>query len=165
MKPWLVRLGLLGAIAVAGVWAWRGCFPSPEKAIASRLRELARVASFAPNEGPLAKMLNSEKLAGFFTGDVQVSIEVAGALHTLEGREQLRNAALNARSLYAGLTVEFPGMDIAVLPDRQSAEVELTAEGKPAGGRDLEVYELKFSLKKIGAEWLIRQVKTLKTLK
>jgi hypothetical protein len=164
MRKWCLRLLLLAGLAVAGVWLWRAWFPNPEKAIRRRLAELAQVASFGPNEGALAKAVNCDKLAGFFTDDAQVKVDVGGYAETFNGREPLRAAALSARSALTGLKVDFPDINITLGPDKQSAEVELTALGKVAGEADPQVYVFRLMLKRVGGEWLIRRVETVKTL-
>lgn len=164
MKNWLFRLLLLGGLAVAGIWLWRAWFPNPEKAIRRRLAELAQAASFGPNEGALAKAINCDKLADFFTGDAQVKVDVGGYAQTFNGRESLRSAALSARTTLTSLKVDFPDINITLGQDKQSAQVELTALGKVAGERDPQVYVFKFMLKRIGGDWLIRRAETVKTL-
>ncbi len=96
---------------------------------------------------------------------MQIRLEFGGAAHTLEGRENIRNAAFNARSLYTGLTVDFPDMAIEVMPGTLTAEAALTARARAAGDRDIQIYELKFILRKIGGDWLIRRIETARTLK
>ena len=108
MRTWSLRLILLAVVIALGVWGWRTFFPSPEKIIRKRLGELAKAASFVPNEGPLAKAWNASLLADFFTPDVQVRVEVPGSWHTISGRDDLLRAALGVRSTLSALTIEFP---------------------------------------------------------
>ncbi len=165
MKSRLFSLVGVAAIAAAGLWGWRAWFPSPEKAIRQRLGELARTASFGRNEGALARMLNCDKLAGFFADDAEVKLELGNHVEKLSGREKLRDAAMSARLAFASLKVDFHDMNIVVGADRQSAEVDLTAVGKVPGEQDPQVCELKFLLKRIGGDWMIRRVETVKTLR
>ncbi len=152
-------------LAAAVLAAWLLLAPSPEKVIRHRLGDLARIASFGPNEGPLAKLLNAEKLAAFFDGDAEVRLDLGNVVQRLSGRDMLRNAAQTARSTLTSLTVDFRDVNVFVGPDRQTAEVDLTALGSVPGEQDALVCELKFLLKKSGRDWIIRRVETVKTLR
>ena len=164
MKQWFWRLLPLAALTALGVGGWRVCFPSPEHAIRKRLAELTHLASFGPDEGPLAKVLNPDKLTSLFTPDVAVRLEVYGYAHSFDGRERLRETAMAARSTLTSFKLEFPDINVAVAPDRQSAVVDLTARGRVPGERDPQVYELRLTMQKTGGDWLIRRVETAKTL-
>ena len=135
MKNWLIRIILVGLLLALGFWGWRTFFPSPETVIRQRLGEMAKAASFSPNEGPLAQALNASVLANFFTPDVQVTVEVYRLQHTFTGREELLQAAVGARSAAGSLTIEFPDIKVTVAPDRHSAVVNLTAKGRVPGKR------------------------------
>jgi hypothetical protein len=156
---------VVAAIGAAGLWGWRACSASPEKAIRQRLGDLARTASFGPKESGLARMLDCDKLAGFFAANAEVKLEVGNTFENLNGRENLREAAMSARLAFPSLQVDFQDMNIAVGADRQSAEVDLTALGKVPGEPDPQVCELKFLLKQIEGDWMIRRVETVKTLR
>ena len=82
----------------------------------------------------------------------------------LSGREDLLQKAIAARSLTAGLAIEFLDINVAVAPDNQSAVATLTGKGRVAGESDFFVQELKFTLKRVEGEWLIYRVETVKTL-
>jgi ketosteroid isomerase-like protein len=165
MRNLVLCVVVAGALAGGGLWGWRALSASPEKAIRQRLGELARTASYGPKEGGVARMLDCDKLAGFFAEDVEVKLEVGNVFENLSGRENVREAAMSARMAVGSLKVEFHDMNIAVGADRQSAEVDLTATGKIPGEQDLEVCELKFLLKQIGGQWMIRRVETVRTLR
>jgi hypothetical protein len=165
MSNRLFSLLAAAAMAAAGLWGWRAWSASPEKAIRQRLGDLARTASYGPNQSPLAKMLDCDKLAGFFAPNAEVQLELGNTFENLSGRENLREAAMNARAAYAGLKVDFHDMNIAVGADRRSAEVDLTALGKVSGDPDPQVFELKFLLKQIGGDWMIRRIETVRTLR
>ncbi|SPE57262.1 conserved exported hypothetical protein [Verrucomicrobia bacterium] len=158
---------LIGAILVGmALWfSWGWLFPSPERLIRKRLAELAQAASFAPNEGPLAKAWNAQKMGDFFTPDVVINVDAPGyAPQTLAGREAVVQAAAGARSTLTGLSVEFPDIVVALGPDKQSATVDLTAKASVHGERDRYVQELKVLFKKTDGHWLIRRVEPVKTL-
>jgi hypothetical protein len=165
MKSRLFSLVVVATLAAAGLCGWRAWSPGPEKAIRQRLGELARTASFGPNEGLLARKLNCDKLAGFFADDAEVRVELDNVVENLKGREKLRDAALGARSAVGSLKLDFRDVNVALGADRQSAEVDLTAMGKVPGEPDPEVCEFKLLLKRIGGDWMIRRVETVKTLR
>lgn len=166
MKAWLFRAVLLVALVVAGFWLWQVFFPGPERVIRGRLAELAKVASFTPNESPLARLSNSQLLTTFFTGDVEIAVHLPGgrSLQTFSGRDQIMQAAMGARQAVSGLEVEFLDITVRVAPDKQSATAELTGKGQVPGDRDFFVQELKFLLRKVDGKWLIHRVETVKTL-
>lgn len=163
-----IRLSALVGVAVAAVallCGWLLLSPSPETVIRHRLIELARIASFGPNEGPLAKLINTDKLVAFFADDAEIRIETGSVAQRLSGREMLRHAAQVARTSLNSLKVGFRDLNVFVGPDRQTAEVDLTAVGSVPGEPDPLVCELKFLLKKTRAGWIIRRVETVKTLR
>src|SRR5208282_2079589 len=103
------RLVLFAALLALGVWLWFVLFPSPEKIIHQRLTELARTASFSSGESDLARLSAAQRLAGFFSTNVEINIDVPGRIqHRLVGRDEIQQAALGARSTLSRLKVQFP---------------------------------------------------------
>jgi len=148
-----------------GFCAWRVLFPPPEKVIRKQLTELARVVSIAPNEAPLARAVNAQKLSTFFTREVAVQVDVPGHGQVrLTGNDELLQAAMTARSSMSGLQVEFLDISVALGPDKESAVANLTGKARIPGERELLVEEFKFGFRKAGRNWLIDQVQTVKTL-
>ena len=165
MKKWVGFIMVAAVLAGLGYWIWLTFFPSPEKAIRKQLQALAAAASFPVNEAPRAKLANAQKLGNFFTTDVEVTVETPGrAQQTFSGRDELVQAALGAHSSLNGLNVEFLDINVTVAPNKQTAVANLTARARIPGDRDFNVQELKFSLKKVGGDWLIYKVETVKTL-
>jgi hypothetical protein len=164
MKTWSFRIILVGLLIALGFWGWRVFFPNPEKVIRKRLGELAKAASFLPNEGDVAKVWNASLLADFFTPDVQVTVELYGIQHAASGRDELIRLAVGARSRASSLTIEFPDIKVTVAPDGNTAVVNLTAKGKVSGERDFYLQELRLRMTKIKRNWLINQVESVKTL-
>lgn len=164
MKEWFIRAILLAVLVALGFWGWQVFFPSPEKVIRKRLGELAKAASFSSKEGLLAEAWNASVLGEFFTPDVQVTVDVPGTQHTINGRDELLQAAAGARSAVSSVTIEFPDIKIVVSPDQDSAVVNLTAKGKVAGQSDFYLQELRLHLIRIKRDWLINQIETVKTL-
>ena len=166
MKRWLLRLGLLAGLVALGFWGWHVLFPGPEQVIRRRLNELARAATIAPNESPLARLYNAQKLAGFFTPDVEVMVDVPGySLHTFSGRDNLIEAATGARSTFGSLTVELVDIEVSMNSDKRSARVDLTAKVNRPGESTPQPQELKVDFKKIDGEWLIDRAETVRPLR
>jgi hypothetical protein len=161
----VIRLVLLAVVVAAGVWLWTVFFPSPEKVIRQRLAEIARLASFNANENPLAALGGAQKLAGFCSPDLQVKLAApANVEHTFESREEIAQSDLAARSQLGGaLKVEFVDVLVTLAPDKQSAVADLTARMQSSGSSDLNVQEIKFTLKKIDGQWLVTRVETVRT--
>ena len=161
----IFRIVLAAALIALGVWLWFVLFPSPEKVIHKRLVKLARTVSFSPDEGNLVRLAGAQSLAGFFSSNIVVNINVPGRVqHSIIGRQEVTQAALGARSAVSGLDVKFPDINVTVAPDKQSAEADLTVEAKVAGEHDPIVQEMKFTLQKIDGEWLVTRIETVRTL-
>ncbi len=63
-----------------------------------------------------------------------------------------------------GVKIEFVDIVVKLDPDKQSATVDLTGKATMSGEHDFSVQEFKFLLKKVGRDWLIYRVETVKTL-
>jgi cytoskeletal protein RodZ len=164
---WAFR-GALAVIVIAlGVWVWVTFFPGPEQAIRKRLAELAKLGSFASNEGALAKGLNSQQLASFFAPDVEISVDVPGvARQKLSGRDDLLRAAMAVRTspLLSSVKVDLLDITITFGPDKTTAVANLTLKVQVNGEKDFTPQEMKFTLKKVNGQWLIREAETVRTL-
>ena len=165
MKGRFSQIILVAILVGLGVLLWRTLFPNPSRVIRNRLVELARAASFSLKEGLVAKAFNTEQFAGYFDNNVEVVVDVpSGAPQSFNGRAELMQAVMAVRSAIGSLSIEFLDINVTLSPDKESAEVDLTGKAKVPGERDFFVQELKFTLKKIGREWLINKVETVKTL-
>jgi len=165
MNRWFWRAIIAATLVVVAVWLYSVFFPSPERLIRARLAQLAKSASFGRNESPVAILANSQRVANFFTADVEIRVDLPGrSAATLSGREEVRERTMAVRSIVGGLQVEFLDINLAIAPDKQSAEANLTLKGRIAGEKDLVVQELKFLLNKIEGDWKIKRVETVKTL-
>jgi hypothetical protein len=158
------RLLLLAAALALGVWLWTVLFPAPEKVIRQRLIKLARTVSFSGNESQIMRLAGARNLAGFFSTNIEINIDVPGRVHHgFMGREEITQAALAARSGTGSLTVKFPDIEVTVAPDRQSAVADLTLEANIPGEPNPIVQEMKFTWQKTDGEWLITRVETVHT--
>lgn len=162
----VVRLLLLVKLAAFGFWLWTIFFPSPQKVIHARLVKLAELASFTQNEGNIARVANVERMGALFGTDIEVIIDIPGVeAHTFNRRDELMQAAMQARSALSTLKAEFPDIHITLAPDKQSAVADVTLQAKASGQSDLIIQELKFTFNKQGGPWLITRVETVKTLR
>jgi len=159
------RLCLLAAVAVLAFWLWTVFFPNPETVIRKRLDKVATLISFNGKEGNIAKIANIQQLTGYFATNIVITVDTpAYSQHTLNGRDELTQAALGVRSMLSGLSVEFLDQTIALSPDKTEATVNLTGKARVPGDRDLLVQEMKFFLRKIEGTWLIVRIETVRTL-
>ena len=166
MKRWLVRVTWLALLAAAAVLGWRYLFPNPEHVIRRELGQLARAASITPNEAPLAKLSKAQKVVSFFADDAQISVDIPGrSVLTFSGQEDLRQAALGARSMLNSLRVDFVDIVVTVAPDKLSAVAHLTATASLPGEKIPEVQELEVHFNKMDHDWLIQRVDFVKTLR
>jgi hypothetical protein len=159
-----LRVILLAALVALGAWLWFVLFPSPEKVIRQRLTELARTASFSSNESDLARLAAARTLAGFFSTNVEVNVDLPRfAQRSSLDRDEITQLALAASSRAGGLKVKFPDINVTVASDKQSAVADLTVEVDVSGEPDRIVQEMKFTLQKIDGRWLITRVETVRT--
>lgn len=164
MKRWATVVLGVAVIALA-FWLWTVLFPSPERAIHSRLNALAKAISFDAKGGLLAQAYDAQKVGGFFTTDVDVEVDVSGyEPMSFHGRDDVLQAAAAARAHLSSLKVEFPDMNITLDPDKQGAKVNLTGKATVPGERDVTAQEFNFFMKKVDGKWMIYRVETVKTL-
>jgi hypothetical protein len=160
-----IRIIIAAAVIALGIWLWTVLFPSPEKVIRSRLNDLAETISFKGGEGTISKVYHAQKVPDFFTTNVIITAEVPGyGTQTMEGRENLAQAALLSRQKLQSLKVEFVGINITLAPDKQSATANLTAKITTSQSSDFNPQELNFMLRKEDGKWLIYRVETVNTL-
>jgi hypothetical protein len=159
------RLFLIALVAAVGVWLWGVLFPNPDRVIRKRLAEAARAASFAPGESYFSRLSGARRLSDFCATNVEVNIDIPGHQdRQWNGREEILQAALGARATLNSLNVTFPDVSLIIGPDKESALADLTAEARISGDSDLFVQEMKFTLSKVGGQWLITRVQTVQTL-
>jgi hypothetical protein len=161
----VVQFLLVVAMAGLAYWLWTVFFPSPEQVIRSRLNALARTVSFDSRGGLLSQALTAEKIADFFTTDADIEIDVSGYPKTsLQGRDEVQQAAMAARSRLTALKVGFVDMNVKLDPDGQGAKVDVTGNATVPGEKDISAQEFNFVLKKVDGKWQISHVETVKTL-
>src|SRR2546422_8932305 len=103
MNRWFWRTIIAAALVAVAVWLYGVFFPSPERLILARLAQLAKSASFGRNESPVAILANSQRVANFFTADVEIRGDLPGRpAATLSGREEVRERTIAERSIVGG---------------------------------------------------------------
>lgn len=161
----VIRLVLFAVVLALGVWLWTILFPSPEKLIRQRLAEVARLASFAPNEGLLPRAANIQKLASQFDSEVAITVDWRrGTQQIVADRDELTQLALAIRSNLRSLKVQLLDLNVILAADKESAVVELTARASAPEEPDFLIQEMKFTLKKVDNVWLISKIETVRTL-
>ncbi len=162
----LFRLVLAAALTAFVVYAWTVLFSNPKVVIHNRLLKLARLASFSPNEGNINRLAHLHQLSLLFSGDAQVVVNVSEHdPHVLNGRDEVVNAAMAARSFANTLKAQFLDINIELGANNESALVDLTAKADVNGQSDSFVQEMKFTLRKINGDWLITRVDPVTSLK
>ncbi len=160
-----VQVLLLGAAAALAVWLWTVLFPSPERAIRSRLADLAKTVSRKAGEGNFSKVYSLQKLPDFFTPDVVVTAEIRGySPATVEGRDDLVHWIAGGRESFAWIKIEVVDINVTLDADKQTAVANLTAKATASGQSDLFVQEFNFMFRKVDGKWLIYRIETVKTL-
>lgn len=159
------RITLLAALAGLGFWLWTILFPSPEKLVLKKISSLAATATFSAEDGNLIRAGKVSNLIGYFSTDAQIVLEIQGVGRgALNGRDEIREAAARGFTGLKSLDVKFLDTTATLGADRQSAEVNCTAEVQIGGSKEQGVQELVFQLKKIDGAWLITRVESVKTL-
>jgi hypothetical protein len=161
----LLRIILPVAVVALLIWGWVYFHPSPERLIRKQLDGAAHAAAFSPGQGYLDKMANAEVLADFVTTNAQVKMDLPeNHPHQLSGRDEIQQAALAARAAVQSVSVYLPDVHIELGADQNSAVADVTLEVVIAGEKDLIKQEVKANFRKIGGEWLIENVETVRTL-
>jgi hypothetical protein len=166
VKRWFLRLVLVAVLAAGAYWAWRFLFPNQEQLIRNELDSLAKAASITPGESPLARLAKAQGLTTYFTTNAQVVVDIPGRIErTLNGREELLEAAGGARASLHSLNVKLLDVQVLLGPDKQSADASMTLEATVPGESVPEVQQVKASLTKVGGEWLIQHAETVRVLR
>lgn len=161
-----IRIAALIVLLPIGVFLWHKLFPGDDVLIRRRLETLAQAASFPSDESPLAKIGNAAQLANCFTSDGEVDVSPWGYQRVVvKGRDELRQAALGARSAVASLTVGFESVEVTLGPGRDDAAVSLSVFGQTSQQMERQSQALRLELRKVGGDWFIRRATTVEYLK
>jgi hypothetical protein len=159
------KVVLSAALALLGVWLWLVLFPGPEKIIRHRLAKLAQTVSFSKSDGNLSRVASAESVSGFFSTNVEVTINVPGyEQQSLAGRAEITQAALLSRTRVDELSLKFPDIKVSVAPDKLSATADVTVEASAGAEKDPIIQEVKFTFEKSEGKWLIKKIETVRVL-
>jgi len=161
----IFRAVFITVAAAAVFWLWTILFPSPEKLVLKKISQLAATATFTGNDGNLTRAAKVSNFIGFFSTDAEITIDAPElGVHTLSGRDEIREAAARGFTGLAALNVQFLDVGVRIGPGKQTAEVSCTARVNGNDKKDYGVQEMRFQLKKIDGDWLITRAETVKTL-
>ena len=153
------------AVVVTGFFL-RGCSSGDEGQIRKQLSDLEELVSFEAGEGNLSSLTKVKRLGGLFTEDVSVEFKGLGVrVRTVNGREQIQQAALAARKQVSGLDAVLYDVTVDLTDDQRSAIVEATGRAKIAGEGRSEVQDFLFTFKRTDEGWLIAEVTTVQALR
>ena len=62
------------------------------------------------------------------------------------------------------MTMYPPDLSVTVAPDKLSAVADVVVQVQAGGDKDFRVLEMKFTFQKIGGDWLITRVETIRTV-
>lgn len=160
----VLRAAGVVVVALLTVGAYRILFPSDETLIHSLLASVVHSATVRPDEAPLARLANANKLAWCFTREVVLNVDQAGAdWANVTGRDQLLQVIVATRSHLQQLRVELIGLKLDIQPDKQSATGFTTAAAEVNGERYAVVQELNVTFTKAEGHWLIAVVDSVDT--
>lgn len=162
---WILRLILLGALAATAFWLWTVLFPSPDKVVLKKLSRLAQEATFGSDDSNLVRASKASSVISYFAADTQVFVVLEGVgSRVFAGRDELREAVMGGAVNFPSLDVKFVDATARVAADKQTVDVNCTAEVKLARQKEVGVQELRFEFKKIEGEWRISRLEPVKTL-
>ena len=162
----VVQAVLVLLILTGGFFAYRFLFPDDADVIRKQLGEMASEASFAGEESPLAKVSKAGKLAGFFTTDARISVKPWGARQVnLNGRAEIREATIGARSMLTSMRIEIERLDVKVAEDRGSAQVTMSLVVTSSRQDDPWYQSFDVTMKRVDGDWLVSQVRNRELIK
>ena len=155
-----LQIILLAVLAGIGYLAFRWLFPDDATVIRKQLTEMAAEASFAGDESPLAKVSKAGKLAGYFTVDARIEVRPWGARQVLlNGRAEIREVTIGARSSVSSLDLAVDRMDVTVADDRATASVIMAVIVRSSRQTEPWYQDLEVEMQRIDGDWLISHVR------
>ncbi|HKK17985.1 MAG TPA: nuclear transport factor 2 family protein [Opitutales bacterium] len=158
-----IIIAVLGLI-VAGFFL-RACFAGAEGQIRKQLTTLEELVSYEAGEGDLAALGKVKRLGGLFTEDVEIRLAGIKGARTVNGRKQVQQAAMAARSQAGSLEASLHDITVNVAEDKRSATAEATGRAKVSGERSSIVQDFVFGFEKTEEGWLIARVRTVEALR
>ena len=163
MKRWASGvLAVLGLVLVFLVW--RHFFPGDEARIRQVIARAAKAGSVAGNEGDLGRTIKAADLASLCTSDISVKVDALGMRGGLDGRDQVRMAAMQLGNTFGNYRI-VPGEIVVREIGDGSARVTLTASFEGGTPADFNAQEFELGFRKVEGRWLIARVETVRALR
>lgn len=157
------RLVALVALAVVAVAAWQWYF-SGERAVRSRLGELADTLSVPAQSSDISRVARLAGLRKYFAGDVRIRL----GDQVVASRDELL-AFVSRWTPPGGAVVDFVDVQVTLDPDASGAHVYLTAKvtGHDArtGDPTIDAREANVTMARRDGDWVVTDVESEDTLK
>jgi hypothetical protein len=151
-RPLLLAFVAAGLLLTVYIVFFRS---SHERRIRARLDQLAEAVRVDSDElSPLPRAARiRDEFAEIFTEDARATVDDLD--ESLEGRDALVAAAIQAGAVYPSIEVSFDDVNVRV--DGASADVKATARmtGATDGQNNREERRVTFQLKRTGCDWRI----------
>lgn len=161
----LLILLVVVVLGAGGFWLYRHLFPPHEQRIRLTLREAAGTVSFRSETGNLARLAAINRLATYFTEDVEILVDVPGAAaRRLVGRDEVRQVAAGTRAAVQSLEVRLRDIAVDMGMDHKSARVHVVVDVRLDGNPDPGISEFKLVMANVDGNWLIRRIDPVRGL-
>jgi hypothetical protein len=121
-------------------------------------------ASTTDGEGFVARAVH---FGSFFADDVEIDLGRGAA--PIRGRETVVGMAARLQPRTAAFEIRFEDIGVSMAPDRNAAEVHLTAEfirrSITTGEQSMDAREFMLDMRRLGDQWVIGRVTAVDTLK
>ena len=162
MRKLALALVILG-LAAGGYALWRWLYPPDAVVIRRVVLEAMQAASWEKQGGRLQALAAANRLASLCTQDVEILLETRG-VHSrrLRGRDDLREAALGARTQVAWLRLELDDLEVTILEPGVSAGVLVASTVEASRVREPILQDYKLDMQKVDGDWRIARVEPVK---
>ena len=147
-----------------GLLAWLvfTLLPDEEKAIRSLLVRLVQAAAIKPKDSGFARLAYADRLAAYFTTNVDIQVEGFGAdFSSINGRAELVQAALAARAQLRQAEFSLADVHIKFPPEERKANAYVVITGQINYETNQFGQALRMVLVKDNGQWLISHVHTV----
>jgi hypothetical protein len=155
-------LAILLAAAVFLIWHWR---TRDQREINRNLSRLQSLVAKSQEEGPITGLARAQALMRLFTPDAEVNLGVP--LPLISDREELAAIVQQARASADRIQAVIRDRKLTIASNRQSAIMELTAEGIVTvhGREDRDIREFRLRWTRQEGIWLIAKVELTESIK
>ena len=154
---------LLLALGVGGFLVWRWLFPPDEVVIRRLVQEAVAVANWEEQGGMIQRVSAAGQLGRLCAPDVVMLLEARGVnSRRVQGREDLKQMYLLARSQWPWLRLTVDGAEVVVADSGQEATVLLAATVRMDQLREPLLIDYELGFRKIDNDWLLARVEPVK---